>query len=222
MIEWSPERDKLCAALVAFAKKAKNPTKDKHAKIKTKSGADYEYDYADLGSSIDNLRGPLTEAGLWVVQAATGEYGPAIEITTEVIHESGQWCRSTLVMKRGNTPQEDGSAISYGRRYALLPMLGLMAEADDDGALASQSEERKQRQTKRGEPTTAKPKDPETGEERALSAAFVSVFHARTKDLPDEVKASIISDATEGRTDQLDAVHLSEWGKLRDILEGRK
>ena len=60
----------------------------------------------------------------------------AVEIETMLVHESGERISSMLAMPLGQfTAQAVGSAISYGRRYSLMAMIGLAAE-DDDANLA--------------------------------------------------------------------------------------
>lgn len=41
-----------------------------------------------------------------------------------------------LMVQKG-TPQEQGSALTYARRYALMALLGLVADEDDDGNAAT-------------------------------------------------------------------------------------
>lgn len=59
-------------------------------------------------------------------------------LTTTLLHTSGEWISSTqpLVLDKDN-PQGQGSAITYGRRYALMSMIGMVADEDDDGNVAS-------------------------------------------------------------------------------------
>ena len=62
----------------------------------------------------------------------------ALWIHTTLFHSSGQWIASVLPMPFGANPQQTGSAISYGRRYALCAIAGIVsAEADDDANSAS-------------------------------------------------------------------------------------
>ena len=59
-----------------------------------------------------------------------------LNITTMLAHSSGQYISSTLTMTVTKLdPQAIGSAITYGRRYALAAMVGL-AQEDDDGEKA--------------------------------------------------------------------------------------
>lgn len=122
----------LSKALTAFQKVAPKITKDKTGKIKTKTGNDYEYNYADLASIWDKIRGNLADNKLSIIQSPTTlNAEPAL--TTLLAHESGQWVEDTMPLKiTQDTPQGQGSAITYARRYALSAMLGIVADADTD------------------------------------------------------------------------------------------
>jgi hypothetical protein len=115
------------------------------ATIPTKKGGQYSYSYAPLDACYHACRKPLADNGLSIVQSFTAD---PLEITTTLLHESGQWLESTLPL----TPNEDtaqalGSVITYMRRYTLMPLVGLAAETDDDGAAASQLQQQSQSST---------------------------------------------------------------------------
>jgi hypothetical protein len=58
-------------------------------------------------------------------------------VVTTLFHSSGQWIESKLpVIPRDASPQGMGSALTYGRRYGLCPLIGI-AQADDDGNASS-------------------------------------------------------------------------------------
>jgi hypothetical protein len=64
---------------------------------------------------------------------------PQAGLLTRLTHAgSGEFVQDTmpLMADRAN-PQGQGSAITYARRYALMSMLGLVADEDDDGNAAS-------------------------------------------------------------------------------------
>ena len=90
--------------------------------------------YATLENVLDTIRNPLTKNGLSFSQFPTGEN----ELTTILLHTSGEWLKSTTKMTpKDATPQGQGSAITYMRRYAISAVLGVASEEDDDGAAAS-------------------------------------------------------------------------------------
>ncbi len=101
-------------ALSAFQKNAPRITKDQEAKMGT-----YSYKYADLASIWDKIRGPLSDNGLSIVQTPTSFSGEA-GLTTMLLHTSGEWVEETMkLVETQATPQGQGSAITYARRYAL-------------------------------------------------------------------------------------------------------
>ena len=89
--------------------------------------------YADLAACWDAVRPHLK--GLSVHQSVAS-VGKSVEITTMVLHTSGQWLSSTLSLEaRDPSPQATGSAITYGRRYGFCAALGI-SSGDDDGEAA--------------------------------------------------------------------------------------
>lgn len=123
----SDQINELSKALTAFQKVAPPITKDKTAKLGT-----YSYTYADLASIWDKIRGNLADNGLSVIQSPSSRTGEPT-LTTLLAHESGQWVEDEMPLKIvQDTPQGQGSAITYARRYALTAVLGLVADDDND------------------------------------------------------------------------------------------
>ena len=92
--------------------------------------------YADLASCWDAVRPHLK--GLSITQSVASS-GKTVEITTLLIHSSGEWLSSTLGLEaRDPSPQATGSAITYGRRYGFCAALGI-SSGDDDGEAAQPS-----------------------------------------------------------------------------------
>jgi hypothetical protein len=59
-------------------------------------------------------------------------------VETILTHTSGQWIQSELALPLLKAdPQGVGSAITYGRRYGLAAIIGIVADVDDDGNAAS-------------------------------------------------------------------------------------
>lgn len=91
--------------------------------------------YADLASVWDAVRKPLTDNGLSVIQFPRTN-GNGVEIETTLLHTSGEFmCDVLWVPCSKNDAQGLGSAITYGRRYALMAVAGI-APVDDDGNAA--------------------------------------------------------------------------------------
>ena len=93
--------------------------------------------YATLENVLDTARPALQEAGIAFVQAPGQVIDGSVEVTTMLVHDSGEWMRSTLHVPLGKRdPQGVGSAITYGCRYSLMAMLGLPPTDDDaEGAM---------------------------------------------------------------------------------------
>lgn len=88
----------------------------------------FKSNYADLGSVWDSVRALLAENELAVIQMPSGTG----DITTVLTHSSGEWMSATMHIPSKQDAHGIGSAISYGRRYALAAFLGVVT-GDDDG-----------------------------------------------------------------------------------------
>ena len=128
----SPSIAQLAAALSGAQGEIGEIFKTKTAQVKTKTGGEYSYSYADLSSVLSVVRPTLGKHGLAFSQGfETAERG--LTLTTTLMHSSGEWLSSTLSMPVGDsTPQAYGSVMTYARRYALTALVGVAAE-DDDG-----------------------------------------------------------------------------------------
>lgn len=133
---------KLAEALSAAQALIKAPKKGKEAKIPTKDGGSYSYHYADLADVIEATREPLCKNGLALVQPMMQRDGHVV-LVTKLLHTSGEWIASEFPMQVYAKPQEQGSAITYLRRYLASSLLGIAAEDDDDGKRAQDAEPRK-------------------------------------------------------------------------------
>lgn len=153
--------DQLAPALVAA--QAQFPTIPKNA-----VNPHMRNKYADLESVISSVRGPLGREGLSLMQLVSTEaigeiylrdvYNKQsgkteqkrarcvdVVVTTVLQHTSGQQVstETRLSVENGFDPHAVGSAITYGRRYALSAMLCLATgEGEDDGNAARQEQER--------------------------------------------------------------------------------
>jgi hypothetical protein len=107
----------------------------KHA-IKDSNNPHFKSKYADLTSCLEAVREPLSKHGLAIVQLPSRSAEGLVELTTMLIHESGQWIGSTASTRIAkDDAQGMGSALSYLRRYCLMSITGLGAD-DDDGEQA--------------------------------------------------------------------------------------
>jgi len=134
----SPGPGTLLEAILAVQAQAPKLFKTKTAKVKTKTGGEYSYSYADLQVVVDQI-GPMMAAQGLVFQSfpTTDEQGrPALRY--RLSHApSGEKDEDTMLLI---LPQSDmqgiGSALTYSRRYALCSAMNIVADDDDDGQAA--------------------------------------------------------------------------------------
>lgn len=128
------DKTELHAALAAFQN-------DMPTVAKTRVGRGYgdrdEYRYADLADVTAAARPVLAEHGLLVTYETRVRPDGGTTVTGRLIHvDSQQSIKATLPL-HGRHPQEQGSAITYARRYLLGLLTGIITDEDDDGAAAS-------------------------------------------------------------------------------------
>jgi len=112
---------------------------------KTENNPFFNSKYADLATIQQAIQKPLSEAGLGYMQMPTNEGLRTIIYSTE-----GEQIEYVYPARFEGKPQEIGSAVTYAKRYALVAMLGLIIEGDDDdGNTAQQSEKQKYEQDDR-------------------------------------------------------------------------
>ncbi len=127
-MEKSETIKELAAALSKFQASVPKIDLDREVEVQTKTGGKYKFRYATFANIIDKIKKPLSENGLSYSQLVN-ENG---SVTTILMHESGEWISSTLLITGEKTPQGIGSTITYTKRYALSSMLGVCADDDDD------------------------------------------------------------------------------------------
>lgn len=95
--------------------------------------------YADLASIWEACRELLSAHGLAVVQAIELlPEGLGLCLRTTLLHTSGQFVSSMIPLSfQAGNMQAMGSAITYARRFGLAPLVGIVADDDDDGNLAA-------------------------------------------------------------------------------------
>ena len=123
----------LAIALSKFQKEAKPITK-------SATNPFFKSKYAPLESVIEDTKELREKHGLSVSQFPSGEN----ELSTILMHTSGEWIEASVKLhSKDNTPQSQGSAITYMRRYAFSSILGLATEDDDDANVAQGFKETK-------------------------------------------------------------------------------
>jgi hypothetical protein len=144
-------------ALLFFQRRAIKITKNATAKVQTQKGPGYEYSYLTLDKLLDEVLPVLDELNLtWTNRMTTLADGQ-----TPALHYSLTWLPDlnaepevmgkiigprmpevledkTPLMLRGGTPQDLGAAVSFARRYAMLAVLNLAPDKDEDGQISTQ------------------------------------------------------------------------------------
>ncbi len=105
---------------------------------KTDKNPFFKSKYAGLPSVLEVVLPILHTNGFYISQSPISD-GDKIGVKTRIVHvESGESMEDSFTMTLAkNDPQGAGSAITYARRYALVSMLGLNVDEDDDGNKAS-------------------------------------------------------------------------------------
>ena len=171
------EHKSLAAALAAFqVEDGLTFAKTRTAKVQTKAGGSYSYNYADLSDILPVVRPLLSKHGLcWTAMPARAEDGTLV-LRYTLLHVSGdaEGAEMPLGVESGCKPQELGSAITYARRYAITAQLNISTEEDDDGRAAQNA------------PKSA-PMVQSAPSVKLATAADVKEMLAAAKGLPDEM-----------------------------------
>lgn len=128
----------LGAALLSLQADLPTVPKRQTAKVETAKGG-YSYKYAGLGAVMSAILPRLSGLGVVFTTRPVLVDGRPV-LLAELWHvASGERLTAEypLPVNQAATAQATGSAISYGRRYCLAAMVGLVAEDDDDGRAAS-------------------------------------------------------------------------------------
>ena len=137
----SEEIDKLAIALAKFQGSLEQPSLNSEVKVRTKTGGEYKFKYADLSECKRAAKQPLADNELSVCQLIEDDYS----IRTILLHSSGQWISSKVRMPSNTADaQSIGSAITYAKRYAFCAILGIVADDDEDANIASSNTAQKE------------------------------------------------------------------------------
>lgn len=130
----SASREHLYKALSAAQGEFEDPAKSNKVDFKV-GNKRVMYSYANLGMAIQGIRTVLAKHGLSFTQYVAGQ-----ALVTHLAHSSGQWMEVDYPIRLNGKPQEQGSTITYARRYSLFPLLGIAAVEDDDDGKAGQDQ----------------------------------------------------------------------------------
>lgn len=152
--------------------------------MKDRTNPAFKSRYADLTAVWEACRKAINDNGLSALQEViAAEDG--IAVTTRFLHSSGQWIEfgPTPIPVNKKDAQGTGSAISYGKRYALSAAIGVVADDDDDGNAAARGkpEDRKS-------PWTAEL----TGAARLAASGGIQKYQAWWKSLSDASRSVLV------------------------------
>lgn len=133
-IDWlqSPTITKLTVALLK-ARGEFDPV------LKDATNPAFKSKYSSLSSVYAGVDGALLANGiLHTCQTGIGEDGRNFAVTRVIHAASGEWLGSRWKLTPTQaTPQGEGSALTYARRYGILSLLGIAAEDDDANAAST-------------------------------------------------------------------------------------
>jgi hypothetical protein len=193
--------------------------KDKTAQVKSEK-ANYSYTYADLASVQEAVFPLMAAEGLaWITRPTYDEQGRYVLAYTLAHGPSGEREDGFYPLPdptRG-TPQQIGSAITYGRRYCLSAVVGVATEDDDgraasDGAAPKASARRQpERKAERGPAdqdawagtTVRQPPDPEAPSRITEAVAGCSDLKTLRG-----IRADVVAQAKTGALPEMDAADL--------------
>jgi hypothetical protein len=109
---------------------------------KTVDNTFFKSKYADLEAIVKAVYPILHANDIVVIQIPefgyVGAEGSQDSLRTVLRHvPSGSQVESSILLHKCDDSQKQGAAITYARRYALVSLLGLVTEPDDDGNAAS-------------------------------------------------------------------------------------
>ena len=143
--------------------------------VKDSTNPHFKSRYADLASCWDACREALAANGLSVVQLPEGN-GGVVEMTTMLLHTSGQWiaCTGCFTATKAD-PQGLGSCITYARRYQLCAIVGISPE-DDDGNAASEPMKQQPKPERKPEPKPERKPEPKPEPTKTLDADLAEIL----------------------------------------------
>ena len=130
----------MSASVMELAKALAKAQGELKSAKKNKVNPHFRSQYADLESTLEACREPLSRNGLSIVQMPFDTDG-RIGVETVLLHESGEWIKGNLAVKmtQETNPQNAGSILSYLRRYSLQAAVGIATEDDDADAVSDKS-----------------------------------------------------------------------------------
>lgn len=102
--------------------------------------------YVTLDALLETITPELAQRDVLLTQRPQTTVTGSLALETLLVHvPSDTLMVSTMPLDKlqKDDPQGQGSAITYGRRYAIMAMLGLVGDDDDDGNAAATKPKKK-------------------------------------------------------------------------------
>lgn len=103
-----------------------------------KTNPHFKSKYADLPAIRDAVIPALSKHGIAVTQTPTFRDGAFVLVTA--LRMGGETVEAVYPLPINDKIQQQGSAITYARRYCLAAICGIAADEDDDGNAAQESD----------------------------------------------------------------------------------
>lgn len=203
------EHKNLAEALAAFQAELPTIKKTHKAKVKTRTGSDFEYAYAGLPEVSAAVLPLLGKNGLSFVASPTLSSDRFV-LAYRLLHASGESLSGEYPLPSNGSAQELGSAITYARRYALCSVVGVAAEDDDDGQGAARTDVRE-----RGRRREAEPEWDATEQQMLVDGWSTDIDNAQTAEAIAEIGKAISSARRNGGLSPASYDHLARRGAAR-------
>jgi ERF superfamily len=128
----------IAAALAKAQAVLINPEKSLVGTIRSEApgAAERSFRYAPLSSGLEIVRKTLSQHEIATVQTTSiDESAGIVRLSTILAHASGEWIVSdwpVCAISETAAPHRMGTALTYGRRYALFTLVGIAGEDDLD------------------------------------------------------------------------------------------
>ncbi len=223
-----PKAATLASALAELQTALPEVKKGETAKVPTKTGGSYSYSYASLADVSRAVLPLLGERGLSFSTKPTmvGDRFVLVYLLRHISGESDEGMYPLPDPTRA-TPQEIGSAITYGRRYTLCSVTGLTPAGDDDDAAAmsrqrpgkAADEPRPAARQSKPKPPPAEPRNPMDITQPQLVKLQAIFTNYGIKHQERAVRLAIVSAILSRPIASANEVTREEAGPLIDTLE---
>jgi hypothetical protein len=135
-----PNHSSIWEALLAVQGDAIRIQKNATASVETRGGRNYTYGYVKLDAVHEQVLPVLAKHGLvWLTRPTTLDGRAALGYALRHV-PSGDEISDTMLLSISQAagPQDQGSGITYARRYSLLSVLNLVPGDTDDDAKSAQ------------------------------------------------------------------------------------